>query len=269
MTGLVLALTACALSPAQRIEDEARGYGFTRKVIQGKNFFHVVFTNAPSQQSKTLHVYLEGDGRPWIHEQFVASDPTPRQPLMLRLMALDPVPSIYLGRPCYLGLASRPPCSPQFWTYGRYSQRVVDSMAAVLKQFMKQATFQSLKLIGHSGGGTLAMLLAEQLPKTRAVVTIAGNLDPDAWTLFHGYSPLRTSLNPTHRAPLNPAIYQLHLAGGRDQTIPLGMFQTAVAHQKQAEVRIISGFSHDCCWRKIWPSILTLMDDGESLLKSN
>ena len=263
MTGLLIALTGCALSLAQRIEDQARHYGFIRKVIRGKDFSHVVFINTSHQRSGLLHVYLEGDGRPWIHEQFVASDPTPKRSFMLRLMALDPAPSIYVGRPCYFGLAFRPPCNPQFWTYGRYSQLVVDSMADVIEQLVNMEATQSLILIGHSGGGTLAMLLAEQLPKTRAIVTIAGNLDPDAWTLSHGYSPLSTSLNPTRRAPLDPAVQQLHLVGSRDRNIPPAMLRAAAAHQRSAEVRVISDFNHICCWHKIWFSILISLAKGE------
>ena len=35
-------------------------------------------------------------------------------------MGLDPAPSVYLGRPCYLGRAADPGCHPWYWTHGRY-----------------------------------------------------------------------------------------------------------------------------------------------------
>ena len=75
-----------------------------------------------------LHVYLDGDGTPMLGS-YPAADPTPRDPLVLDLMALDSTPSIYVGRPCYHGLSGAP-CSPSLWTSGRYSEPVVASMAA-------------------------------------------------------------------------------------------------------------------------------------------
>ena len=70
------------------------------------------------------------------------ADPTAREPLVLRLMALDRVPSVYLGRPCYHGLAADPRCTPALWTDARYSEVVVASMAA--------ATRRLLSLTGHT-----------------------------------------------------------------------------------------------------------------------
>lgn len=54
---------------------------------------------------------------------------------MLRLMALDPAPSVYLGRPCYHGLAA--PCrARRSFGRARYSARVLDSMAAALRSLL-------------------------------------------------------------------------------------------------------------------------------------
>ena len=64
------------------------------------------------------------------------------------------------------------------------------------------------------------MLLAERFKQTRAVVTVAGNLDPDRWVAQHGYSPLVGSLNPARRPPLPSHILQLHFVGGRDRNVP-------------------------------------------------
>jgi hypothetical protein len=67
-----------------------------------------------------LHVYVEGDGAPYWQRDLTAPDPTPRNPLMLRLMALEPDQGIYLGRPCYLGLCRDVGCHPAFLTLRRY-----------------------------------------------------------------------------------------------------------------------------------------------------
>lgn len=256
VVGLVTSLVGCAGSPAQRVDYEAHKLGFTRATVQGDEFLHVVYFNKPSAITNRLHVYLEGDGSPWIRDRWVSADPTPRKPLMPRLMAQDPESSVYLGRPCYHGLADRSPCNPEFWTYGRYSKRVVDSMVAALNVILNERRSTQLVLIGYSGGGTLAMLLAERFSQTWAVVTLAGNLDPQAWAAHHRYSPLWNSLNPTLRAPLPREIRQIHLIGGKDVVIPLELSISAVSRQQDPQVKIIANYDHKCCWSELWPSIL-------------
>lgn len=263
--GLLVLLWGCAVLPAQRLDDEARELGLYRKVVPGSEFLHVIYVSTPSRFATSLHVYLEGDGSPWVHKRWVSEEPTPRNPLMLRLMALDPGPSVYLGRPCYHGLASQPPCTPEFWTHGRYSHRVVGSMAAALRGVLRRGGYKRLIFIGHSGGGALAMLLAERFAETHTVVTMAGNLDPKAWARHHGYSPLRTSLNPAERPALDPAIFQLHLVGERDENIPAAMLRSALSHQKNARIRIIANFDHVCCWQSAWPSVLQTLSDSDRL----
>ncbi len=256
-----LLLLSCAHSPVERIEQGARDYGFTRQEVFGDGFSHVIYHHNDLSRSGPLHVYLEGDGSPWLQRHFIAADPTPRNPVMLHLMALDSAPSVYLGRPCYHGLKDQASCDPQYWTHGRYSMRVVLSITAVLRQILVSERYTGLMFLGHSGGGTLAMLLAEQFPSTQAVVTLAGNLDPEAWTQYHDYSPLHSSLNPSRRASLDPTIYQLHLVGGRDENIPPRLSHAAVARQKGAEVKVIKNFDHGCCWHELWPTVLQMLTD--------
>ncbi|ADE14003.1 conserved hypothetical protein [Nitrosococcus halophilus Nc 4] len=259
LMGLFLFLMGCVVSPPQSLDAKAREWGMTRKVIPGAEFRHVIYTRHLGQPRKTLHVYLDGDGSPWIKRRWISRDPTPRNPLALRLMAQDTVPSVYLGRPCYHGLARDPPCTPQLWTYGRYSPQVVESMAVALAHVLATGNFSELVLIGYSGGGALAMLLAERFSQTAAVVTIAGNLNPAAWAQHHGYTPLWDSINPSQQPPLNPAIFQLHLLGERDQNILPPMVRSAVSRQKHAKLHLLADFDHICCWKAIWPSVLAAL----------
>ena len=162
-------------------------------------------SSAPSfAASSTLHVYLEGDGTPWVYRVIVTPDPTPRRPLMLGLMSLDDAPSIYVGRPCYNGTSGASGCDDTLWTSARYSATVVDSMAKAIRVIARRGGYSALRLFGHSGGGTLALLLAPRLEGVLDVVTVAGNLDIEAWTRHHGYSPLRDSLNPASEPALAP-----------------------------------------------------------------
>lgn len=247
-------LAGCA-SLGKGVDSEAERLGFVRSTVPGSEFQHVIYMRASLCSSDRLHVYLEGDGVPWTRPQWVSSDPTPRTPLALRLMALDPHPSLYLGRPCYHGSSQDPPCEPSLWTSARYSKRVVVSLENALRRSWGN-TNPEIVLIGYSGGGTLAMLLAKRLPQIKGVVTIAGNLDPDGWARYHGYSPLIGSLNPAQLAPLRSGVYQLHLVGQRDRNIPPALIRPVVDRQPGALFRVIEGFGHACCWEKAWPTYL-------------
>ena len=254
---VVVAIGGCA-TPAQRMDSQARRFGFTVGVAESSGFKLRIYRNryAASGAGSTLHVYLEGDGTPWVNHVFVARDPTPRSPVVLRLMALDRKPSLYLGRPCYGGYANVPPCRPDLWTDGRYSERVVDSMARALRGYLRNEGVDTLELFGYSGGGVLAMLLAERFPQTRVVVTLGANLDTQAWARLHGYTPLRESLNPASRPALTATIRQLHLVGARDNNVPPSLLSAIESRQPNAQVIVVSDFDHACCWERIWPQVL-------------
>jgi pimeloyl-ACP methyl ester carboxylesterase len=238
---------------------KAATFGYKTLEFKSTEHQHRIYRNRFSieRATDTLHVYLEGDGTPWVgNHRVIAADPTPRSPLMLELMALDKQPAIYLGRPCYHGYATTPACNPMLWTDARYSERVVDSMAQVLRERLLYEDADNLILFGHSGGGVLAVLLAKRLPQTRAVVTVAANLDIDAWADLHGYSRLNGSLNPAVEPALDSTIAQLHLVGGRDRNVPPTLLHAYQSRQSFAQVIVIPDYDHVCCWGDLWPKVL-------------
>jgi len=202
-----------------------------------------------------LHVYIEGDGTPFRRRDQIAEDPTPRNLLMLRLMSEDSVPSIYVGRPCYFGLFADRECTPLMWTLRRYSPEIVASMAAVIGAESARSAAGTIEIYGHSGGGTLAILIAERLFSVSRVVTIGANLDIDAWTKLHGYSALEGSIDPV-TAPTRSDLEVLHLVGSKDTNTPPSLVQSAARARGGETVRIVPGFDHACCWESLWPSIL-------------
>jgi pimeloyl-ACP methyl ester carboxylesterase len=252
-------LLGCA-TPLERIEHKAQGYRLADRVVRGSEFFHRIFWKNLNASITRLHVYIEGDGSPWRTTTEVSHDPTPRQPIVLDLMAMDPAPALYLGRACYLGFADEPPCAPRLWTSERYGERVVGSMSAALKCVLEGLPSLAITFIGHSGGGTLALLLAERFPNTRAVVTLAGNLDHRAWTDSHGYTPLTLSLNPTDRPALAPNVKELHVVGGADRNISFAMGRRYFAAHAHARVLRIDDLEHTGGWRRHWPGILRSLD---------
>ncbi len=251
----VLLLNACTATVRQ-IDEWAKQENINKAIKTGTLFEHVLyFKQGVSTDTTTLHVYIEGDGRPWLTPRRIALDPTPREPLMLKLMAMDDKPALYLGRPCYMGLSDSRNCHPWYWTSARYSRQVVDSMDSVLKQYLRHKPFTELVFFGHSGGGTLAMLLADRFKETSIIVTIAANIDTDKWAEVHAYSALN-SLNPINSLPLPAHIKQYHLMGGADINVPPELTIKALKDEQNVQLRVMPDYTHNCCWQQIWAELL-------------
>ena len=261
LLGLLL-LTACA--PAARYDAAAGAQGFARSERQGNPFRHAVFEREPAAAGTSLHVYLEGDGTPWDGPGRRAADPTPRAPVAFALMARDPGPALLVGRPCYHLDRPDPACAPQWWTDRRYAPEVVASLAEVVGAEISARGARRVTLIGFSGGGVLAMLLAPELPQVSRVITVAANLDVAAWTAHHGYPPLTASLNPATRPPLGPRIAQTHYLGERDSSVPPSLLAALRTRTADADWRVVPGFDHHCCWAERWPVLLDAAIAGEA-----
>ena len=237
---------------AEDFARQAELLNLSREVVSSAGFQHVVYRKS-GNSSKTLHVYIDGDGTPWIAGR-PADDPTPRNALMLRLMSLDPASSAYVGRPCYHGMHSVDACSSRFWLSHRYGAEVVASLNDVIKQLLGRGNYRHVVLIGHSGGGTLAVLLASHLPETVAVVTVAANLDLAAWAAYMEDDDLKGSLNPAALAPLDSSIRQYHFAGGKDDIVPPALMANAVK-RLGSNLIVIDDYDHVCCWGRLWANI--------------
>lgn len=256
VTGAMAVLLAACATPAARMDAVAAQHGYERAVVRGTGFRHVTYASGLPAAGGPLNVYIEGDGRPYLDRWTVSADPTPTRPLMLGLMAHDADAALWVGRPCYAGLAADPPCTPFDWTLDRFSERVVESMASVIEQARRASGASRLHLFGHSGGATLAVLLARRLPEARCVVTLAGNLDPDAWADHHSYTRLRGSLNPAAQGPLPSVVEQAHFAGARDRVLPPALVEPAARRLGAGPVVVLAGVSHVRGWEKQWPAIL-------------
>ena len=261
ITGLLasfLQLASLGCAPAWLHYDQAaEDLRFVRSVITTTNFNIVIYKNQQVVLDKKLRVYLDGDGSPWGRGgSWVNDDPTPRQYLVLQLMALDSSPAVLIGRPCYHGFNRDVSCHPLLWTHARYSEKVVLAMSEALQKIVQESSISEVVLVGFSGGGTLAQLLAERIPQTRAVVTLAGNLDLMAWAQLHGYSPLEGSLNPAERPPLPGHILQIHYVGRSDYNIPPSLVEGYLSNKSGGEIRVLEGVDHYNGWLQQWPSLL-------------
>lgn len=252
MVGL-LGLAGCAFQPQAAIRALCENCR-SQSLQAGEFELEAYWRNIQHTSPALIHVYLEGDGRPWIKGRSPATNPSSQQLTALRLMMLDPNPSLYLNRPCY-GLHTLPAnCHPQFWTSGRYSPLVVETLQKALDKLGEENPGVRWLLIGHSGGGTLAMLIAQGREDVAGIITLAANLDTDAWTRHFGYLPLEQSLNPALMPPLPMEIPRWHFAAERDTQVPASLIAKAAEVDENARFILLPG-DHNCCWQEHWPRI--------------
>jgi pimeloyl-ACP methyl ester carboxylesterase len=209
-----------------------------------------------------LTIYIEGDGLAWLNRDTPSVNPTPRQALALQLALLHNSPAVaYLARPCqYVDLNRQPDCRPHTWTLGRFNVKQIQAMNTAIDALKSKAGASSLRLIGYSGGGVIAAILAAQRSDIFQLITIASPLDTEAWTQWHQVSPLEDAINPVDLLENLSHVPQLHLAGALDQQVPSILTQHFVRKAQQGEslvaMQVMPEFDHQCCWVAHWPSLL-------------
>jgi len=256
---LFLFLNACTLSVYNTLDNVGQPY----QVVSSDTFKHLWVANTYVDSEVPFVVFIEGDGQPWLRPDRIAFEPTPEEPLLLRWFLSADFPAVYLGRPCYFALDDDQ-CSAYWYTHGRYSERVVSSLVQALKQ---QATNRHIILVGHSGGGTLAMLMAEKLPNVEAVVTIAANLQVNKWAEYHHYSKLQGSLDPNLRKPLPAHIQQLHMYSPFDEVIRSEWIKAFSEKQANSVLVELPVDGHNLAWLPFYSEFrkaLSFIDENKT-----
>lgn len=245
---LAIALTACSVTPEwQRI---ASGAGMEVGWLQTSAYSHLVISNR--QPGPHASIYIEGDGMPWLRERRIAVDPTPANPLLLRLMVADERAATYVGRPCYFGTATSASCSDAIWTMRRYSDLVVRSMCDAVNRLAAERGYKSVALVGYSGGGVLAVAMRGCVRGLQSITTIAANLDVDAWTAYHGYTPLELPRDPGVALAEVP---EIHWQCSTDDQVPPAITDRYFERNPAAVRVIIDKCSHSDGWKRHLPRI--------------
>lgn len=205
-------------------------------------------------------IYIEGDGLGYISKSRPSKDPTPIDPVMLRLAASDKRPGVaYLARPCqYTGGENARNCQSDLWTLGRFSEDVVAATSHAIDQLMAQSGSSRLALVGYSGGGDIAVLVAARRPDVDWVITVASPLDIDAFTQYHKVAAMQGSLNPTLYAASLTNIPQTHYVGEADKIVPaaiLRSYLSALPETGCAKLAIENDVDHHQGWLDIWPRL--------------
>jgi len=211
-----------------------------------------------------LTVYIEGDGLAWVTPSQASQDPTPVQPIGLQLALAQPDgAAAYLARPCQYTMGSKVDqhirgCSSRYWTQQRFAPEVIEAEGLALDALKARFQAKRVVLVGFSGGGAVAALLAARRGDVVRLVTVAGNLDHVAWTRHHGVDPLTGSLNPADERARLEHVPQWHLVGAQDRVVPPRIaqhFAEGFPVGSQAHVLVLAGHDHLCCWADSWPRL--------------
>lgn len=129
-------------------------------------------------------------------------------------------------------------------------------MTDAVTEILRWESAETAELIGYSGGGVLALMIAARLDAVTRVSTIAANLDTTAWTEFHDLLPLTGSLNPADSLHFPVRFEQVHLSGTRDKVVPMATIARFRSLHPEAVFLEVEEFDHRCCWAEHWPDIL-------------
>jgi dienelactone hydrolase len=210
---------------------------------------------------KTLTVYIEGDGLVWSGAARASRDPTPLDPMGYKLAVRDPSgASAYLARPCqYAAGADWAGCGQAFWMARRYAPEVVEATSRAVTALKDRFGCDRVELVGYSGGGSVAALVAARRDDVVHLITVAANLDHLLWSRQHGVAPLDGSLNAADAWPRLKAIPQVHFVGADDEVVDPSIaaaYQARFPRGSPIRIETIPGFDHHCCWDEQWPRLL-------------
>lgn len=254
---LTLLIAGCVTAPVDTRRSLAQGIAaqgaLQKTVIQTHGFDLTVFSKFTHAAAPAI-AYIEGDGLAWRSRRAPSGDPTPTNPVALRLAQADDAPNvIYLARPCQY--TRGPACDKAYWTGKRFAPEVIAAMNSALDNILGRNNARGVRLVGFSGGGTLAALLAARRDDIIDLRTVAGNLDIEAHSRLHGLSPLHGSLNPAHDAARLRVIPQHHFTGADDKIVPLAIYQSyarALGDAPCLRHSVIAGASHEKGWDEKW-----------------
>lgn len=205
-------------------------------------------------QSKHAAIYIEGDGLVINSHGDIALNPTPTDPMALKLASVDrrSITKIVIHRPYHYVVSENP--NSKYWTTARYAPEVIQSISEVIKICQRRFNFETIELIAYSGGASVALLLTSRIKGIIKLISFAGNLDHKSWTRYHDTEPLIESLDPIENREILAKIKQIHFLGTDDDntTLDLGIKYKEQINSEMVKIIPIDGFSHDSNWPSIW-----------------
>lgn len=235
----------------------ANAVGWQAHTLRTTGFTFKAYGPTPTP-TNTLTIYIEGDGLAWLSSDTPSTNPTPLNPIGLKLAIRDKkhTPIVYLARACQFVFGiDWGACRLDDWTNSRFSPAIVNATQQAVNELKAQYRAKKIILIGYSGGGAIATLVAAGRSDVIRLITIAGTLDTEAWVRQNNLSPLRGSLNPADAWQSLTTILQTHWVGGKDTVVPKEValaYASRFPSAKKPEIKIMPTFDHTCCWATAW-----------------
>ena len=202
-----------------------------------------------------ITVYIEGDIQGFWPQTDPGTDPMPDDWLGLRLAAEDPSPNVaYIARPCQF-MADNPECSTEAWSHGKYAEQIVTAMNRAVDHFAVPFTHPRVNLVGYSGGGAIAAIIATRRKDVVSLRTIAGNMDPAAASRYHAADADDDFVDPMLIAYRLKLLPQEHYVGERDTTVPpfiTANFIKAIGPSYCVRLTYIPMATHKTGWEQAW-----------------
>jgi len=242
------------------VDNLAQGYGWGKERITTPFFDLISYSSETKNSGRLLTIYIEGDGFAWLTRTTPSTNPTPINPIGLKLALNHPSGNaVYLARPCqYVGGNKARGCHKMYWTNKRFSEEVIAASNQAITILKAEFSATQLQLVGYSGGGAVATLVAARRNDVIRLITVVGNLDHQVWTDEKQLSPLIGSLNPADYWQKLTEIEQIHFIGGNDPIIGVTVAQSYKQHfSDDRHITIITqpNFDHHCCWVEQWRSL--------------
>lgn len=262
---LVITLYGCASnSPVDRkqyADSLASNHHWQAQALTSGQFVLAAYVPAIVEPADHLTIYFEGDGQAWLSPSQPSFDPTPRNPVGLELAVRHPNNAVaYLARPCQYLRDIDASCMQAYWTSRRFAPEVIEASNLAVDELKTRFRARKLTLVGYSGGGAVAALVAARRHDVVQLMTLAGNLDHVAWTTEHRIEPLSGSLNPADEWRNLARIRQILYVGEKDTNIDLGVTESYTSRffaTRRPEIIVMPGFDHHCCWVEHWPDLIT------------
>ncbi|MFA4995450.1 MAG: hypothetical protein WC521_09150 [Bdellovibrionales bacterium] len=250
----LVSLQGCSTSsPGDAFLDAAEST-FERQEITAGTFRLTVFSRI-QDANQPITVYIEGDVRGWTPMAALGVDATPDEYLGLRLATLDPTKNVVvISHPCQFNI-NDPACHNKTWKNGRLATQIYDSINRALDYVVSVIPRSRLNLVGYSGGGAIAAVMAARRRDVVSLRTIAGNLDPDGNGRTHSAVPQYDYIDPMEGAPRLSMLPQEHFVGENDALVPsflTGNFVRAVGQNICVKITPIADATHKTGWEEAW-----------------
>jgi hypothetical protein len=248
------ALQGCSTSALNDAEINRTEAAMQRQEIVAGLFRLTLFSRI-RDTNKPITAYIEGDVRGWIPAADPNVDSTPDEYLGLRLARLDPSDNvIVISRPCQFNIAD-PICLDKTWANGRWAEQIYMSINRALDYAVASVSHTHLNLVGYSGGGAIATLLAARRHDVISLRTVAGNLDPNGNGRTHLTDPQDDFIDPMEIASRLSLIPQEHFVGDKDTFVPPSLtenFVKAIGVNTCVKITHSADATHKTGWEEVW-----------------